>query len=176
MSKSHIHPPLTPLIHMHARPYTHRFPFSPALIMFLYLTFKVPEIGMFLNQNCFSRRALAETPIPVFWSCSAFWVILFWQPCAVSFAKRVITQMIWLWLEACRTHKTGDILSCFFCYPGSMFSPPFFPLQWNQSVVFERKPFQKPKVGKSGQMLCSGYEMESEGKTLVITQILTNSR
>lgn len=153
-------------IHTHrgAHTHTHSFPFSPPLIMFLYLTFKVPEIGMFLNQNCFSKRALAEMPIP-FWSCSAFWVILFGQPRAVSCAQRVRSRKVEKWFDLImmRWHagRTGQGIFCLYCALAASSRHFFFP-RVKLECCYWVKTISKP-VGKFGQMLCSGYEMGSEG-------------
>lgn len=112
--------------HTHTLIHTHCFSFSPLFITFLYLTFKVPEIGMFPNQNSFTQGERAETPIP-FWSCCAFWLVLFGPQHTVYSGRQAIRKMIWFdyVAAACRTHRTGDILSIL--QPGSIFLPLRFP-------------------------------------------------
>lgn len=127
MSKSHIHPPIQPsLIHMHAHPltltHTHSFPFSP-LIMFLYLTFKVPEIGMFPNQNCFFKGGLIETH---------------WYRFSPSARSALIKKTFDYDCRHEGCAKTGGILS-----PGRIFVLLRFPAV---SVVFERGPSEMQSV------------------------------
>lgn len=162
MSKSHMHTLPTrgssnPRTSPHARTHTHTpmhtnthsFPFSPALIMFLYLTFKVPEIGIFLNSVKSRYRFGLAVHSGLF--CLSYHLV-----CTLEKWLDFIKMWWHTW------HTRQEIFCLIWAPAASSCYFFFFPLlQWNWRVVFEKTVSKS--VGKSGQMLCSGYEMWREG-------------
>lgn len=118
MSKSHTHTFSSSNLHArtstHTNMHTHSFPFSPLLIMFLYLTFKVPEIGMLLNQTCFFLQGSGSLKLRYrFGPAVHSGLFCFGSHASSPCAQQVIRKMIWFDYDvaARRTQKTGHILS-----------------------------------------------------------------